>query len=314
MFILVELLICLWSVFCQFFQPTMLRLSTYFFFFLLGGVKMIVAQPISAYHTFRDTRLINSQSVEVLKKHKLNVRIENRFGDLAGTEGGWKTFFGLDNIEDRSVGVEYGVLNNLTLGLCRTKGAGLLKQNVNGVVKYRLLQQQNQGGAPVTLTLLNTTSYSTMPKDTIHFTSQSFTKFAHRLVYSTQVLLARKWNNRFSTQVSSGFTYRNIVSKADEHAILTVGAGTRILLTKHFAFVADATLPMSGKRALSKKSAVYFPALGAGIEINTGGHVFQLNVTNAKGIVENDYIPYTQSSWSKGQFRVGLTISRLFNL
>jgi hypothetical protein len=293
----------------------MLRLSTYSLSFLLFCcTATIVAQPVSAYHTFRDTRLINSQSVEVLSKHKLNVRIENRFGDLAGTEGGWKTFFGLDNIEDRSIGLEYGLLNNLTLGLHRTKGSGLVKQNVNGIIKYRLLQQQNQGGAPVTLTLLNVSSYSTMPKDTIHFTTQSFTKFAHRLVYTTQILLARKWSNRFSMQVSGGFTYRNIVAQADDHGIVTLGAGARILLTKHLAFIADATLPMSGRRALTNSSSGYFPALGAGLEINTGGHVFQLNFTNAKGIAENDYIPYTQSNWSKGQFRVGLTISRLFNL
>ncbi len=298
------------------FQPTMLRLlSTYFLSLLLFcGAKTIIAQPISAYHTFRDMRLINTSSVEVLTKHKLNARIENRFGDLAGKEGGWKTFWGLDNIEDRSIGLDYGLSNNLTLGLHRTKGSGLLRQNINGVVKYRFLQQQTQGGAPITLTLLNVTSFSTMPKDTIHFTTQSFTKFAHRLVYTTQVLLARKWSNRFSTQVSGGYTYRNIVSKADNHGIVTLGAGARILLTKHFAFIADATLPMSGKRALSNQSSGYFPALGAGLEINTGGHVFQLNFTNAKGIAENDYIPYTQSDWSKGQFRVGLTISRLFNL
>jgi Membrane bound beta barrel domain (DUF5777) len=286
--------------------------STFLFCYFINF--SLLAQSVSAYHTFRDTRLVNTTSAEVLAKHKLNVRFENRFGDLAGTDGGWKTFYGLDTPSDASFGAEYGLFTPLTLGISRTRGAGLVKQNINGLLKYRLLQQQSLGGSPITLTLLNVTSLSTMPRDTIHFTYQSFTKLAHRVVYTTQAIVARKFNNRFSLQVSAGYNYRNIVAKADEHGIVVVGAGTRFLLTHTLSLLADATIPLTGRRALSKGASGYFPALGFGLEMNTGGHVFQLNVTNAKGICENDYVPYTQSNWSKGQFRIGLTISRLFNL
>ncbi|MFQ5446191.1 MAG: DUF5777 family beta-barrel protein [Saprospiraceae bacterium] len=39
-----------------------------------------------------------------------------------------------------------------------------------------------------------------------------------------------------------------------------------------------------------------------------------MNFTNATGIIPTDYIPYTRSNWLDGQFRIGFTISRIFNL
>ena len=58
----------------------------------------------------------------------------------------------------------------------------------------------------------------------------------------------------------------------------------------------------------------HFP-LGFGLEWETGGgHVFQMNFTNATGLVETDYIPYTTTSWLDGEYRFGFTIARKFRL
>lgn len=75
--------------------------------------------------------------------------------------------------------------------------------------------------------------------------------------------------------------------------------------------VADATFPFSP--TITSLNG-YSPAIGVGFEFDTGGHVFQLNLTNATGIFETDYIPYTTTDWLDGEFRIGFTISRWFNL
>jgi len=75
--------------------------------------------------------------------------------------------------------------------------------------------------------------------------------------------------------------------------------------------ILDATVPLTGERTAD---AGFYPALGIGLEIETGGHVFQVNLTNATQLMETDYIPYTTSNWLDGEFRLGFTISRLFNL
>ena len=88
--------------------------------------------------------------METLPKRKLDVRIFHRFGDLAGENGGFQTFYGLENASDVVIGLEYGVSDNLTVGLYRSKGAGALadgtsglRQVLNGIAKYRLLRQKS---------------------------------------------------------------------------------------------------------------------------------------------------------------------------
>ena len=104
------------------------------------------------YNTFKDRWVINQFSVDMLQKRKLDIRITHRFGDLAGDAGGFQTFFGLENAEDVLIGFEYGVLDNFSFGLFRTKGAGDLPQLLNTAFKYRILRQQ-ENGTPLTLTV-----------------------------------------------------------------------------------------------------------------------------------------------------------------
>jgi hypothetical protein len=288
--------------------------TTFIIFFAL---TIKAQEPV--FQTFKDSRIVNMQSVETLGKRKLDVRIGHRFGDLAGDNGGWTTFFGLENATDVQIGAEYGFTDRFTAGLFRTKGAGSLpsgqsglRQVLNLTGKYRLVQQTSDGGAPVTLSILGVGSLSTAEKvegnpDII----QSFDKFAHRMAYTIQVLAARKFSERFSLQLAPAYTHRNIVAFEDENNIFSLGVGTRIQLSKVFGIIADATFPFSDLRTSDNG---FYPAVGVGLEIETGGHVFQVNFTNATGIMETDYIPYTTSNWADGEFRLGFTVSRVFNL
>jgi hypothetical protein len=46
--------------------------------------------------------------------------------------------------------------------------------------------------------------------------------------------------------------------------------------------------------------------------LETGGHVFHINLTNSAGLLENDYLPFNNKNWAQGGFRLGFTISRGF--
>ncbi len=271
----------------------------------------LIAQD-KVFETFKDTRIINTHSVETIKKRQLDFRIGHRFGDLFGDRGGWETFYGLENARDILFGLDYGISDNLTIGLARTKGAGPLRQLVNGTLKYRVLQQSDgEKSIPLSITALAVGSYSTMKKsenpDAINF----FDKSAHRIVYGGQLLIARKFSDRFSLQVNPSYIHRNVVPFDDANNLITIGVATRIQLTKVFGLIIDATIPLSGDRP---EGTDYYAPLGVGLEVDTGGHVFQINVTNAEGIMETDYIPYTNTSWGDDQYRLGFTISRIFNL
>jgi len=262
--------------------------------------------------TFKDTRVINAHSVETVPARKLDFRVAHRFGDLAGSAGGWPTFYGLENAADVSIGFEYGLTDNITIGVSRTKGSGPLKQNVLGLLKIAIMKQEINGNLPFSLTVLGRSSLSTMQKSQTEGVLHFFESDAHRLSYHLGIYAARKFGDRFSLQANVAWTYRNIVPDDDLNDLVSAGAAMRIQVTKAFGLIFDATVPFSNLRTTENG---YYPALGVGFEFDThGGHVFQINLTNATGIEETDYIPYTRSNWLDGEYRLGFTISRLFSL
>jgi len=288
-----------------------MRLSFTFLFCLIFSCVFSQEKSDIEYRTFKDSRVINTHSAETLPARKMDFRISHRFGDLAGSSGGWETFYGLENATDISIGFDYGATDRLTLGLNRTKGAGPLKRLLNGTIKYKLIGQGIGQGAPITFTLLGGASISTAKKIDDPELLNSFPKTAHRMIYNVQALLARKFSEGFSLQISPGYVHRNYVRQNDENGLPYLGLAFRLQLTKVFGLIGDATIPFSELRTSDQG---YYLPLGFGLEIDTGGHVFQINLTNTTGLAPTDYIPNTRSNWADGQFRLGFTISRLFNL
>ncbi len=287
---------------------------------LIAIISLISTQIWSqgkVYQTFKDTRVINSHSVETLPKRHLDFRVGHRFGDFAGEAGGWPTFYGLESAADVLIGFEYGVTDNLMVGISRTKGSGPLTQNITSLFKYRVMTQE-KGKNPFSVAFVGMGSYSTMQKCGTPGLLCFFDKSAHRLSYNLQALVASKINDRIAIQASLGWTYRNNVEFRDQNDLPNAGIVFKYQFTKVFGIIVDATFTFSEfrKTELSPDgSKEYHNPLGIGFEWETGGgHVFQINLTNARGLVETDYIPYTTSSWSDGGFRLGFTISRHFKL
>jgi hypothetical protein len=286
-------------------------------FLLLICSCSLSAQRERVYRTFKDTRVVNVHSVETLPKGKLDVRISHRFGDMFGDNGGFKTFYGLETAEDVSIGAEYGFTDNFNVGLYRAKGSGRtpesnsgLRQNLNLVAKLRFLHQETEG-FPFSATVVGTATTSTAQKidDNVDLI-QSFPKFAHRMAFNGSLVLAKKMKS-LSLQVIPGVTHRNLVPFDGENTIFSLGGAARYQVSRVMALVADVTVPFSN--TVTSENGYSIP-VGVGLEWDTGGHVFQLNFTNATGLFESDYIPYTITSWGEGEFRMGFTISRWFNL
>ncbi len=264
--------------------------------------------------TFKDRRVINSQSVESLERRKLDFRVTHRFGDISpgwSIEESWQSLFGIENASDVLIGLEYGVTDDFDIGFFRTSGAGPLRKLLHGTAKYRILHQTKDGKLPLSLAVSGMATYSTMRKSEDPEALSSFPKDAHRWVFFGQVIAARKFSPYFSAQLSFGFMHRNLVPADDNNQLFNAGLAMRVQITKVLGIVLDGAFPISDLRSTSNG---FYPPIGIGVEFETGGHVFQINFTNARGIMETDYIPYTNSNWQDGEFRLGFTISRMFNI
>lgn len=281
----------------------------------LFSKSSLCAQEQYAPEAFNDRRVINSHSVEMIKKGEMDFRVYHRFGDLLGAQGGWATFYGLENATDVGIGFDYGLNDNINIGLTRVKGSGELQQLVSGFFKARLMRQhaKGKGRNPLSITVLGVANVSTMPKSKAVGVLASFPKWSNRMAYHMQIMIARRFGAYFSIQANLNYTYRDIVYTYDQNDLVSIGLSSRLRMSKVTSFIFDATLPILDSNR--KTPQAYFPPIGLGLEFETGGgHIFQVNLTNAKGLLETDYIPYSFSDWSKGAFRIGFTISRKFNI
>ncbi len=257
------------------------------------------------YHTFNTTRIGNGHSTETLWKKELDLFFGHKFGDY--TNGLKNTFY----TTDVSFGFDYGLTNNLLGGLSIAKGAGPYRDLINGYLKYKVKQQQKDG-FPFNISVLGNTSYSTMDASTDSTSPVSFKKWEHRLAYTFQVLVSKKVNERFSIQLSPTLSHRNYVAYNDENSLFSLGFAGRYQLTKVLGITMEYYLNFPHNRQFL--SQTYYDPFTLGIEFNTGGHVFRILLSNAAGFNESQFIPYTNSTWKNGGFRLGFAFGRLFKM
>jgi hypothetical protein len=259
--------------------------------------------------TFHSTRIINSHSVETLNKGVLEFRVEHRFGDIAGDNGGAQTLFGLDNSADIRIAFEYGITDQLMIGVGRSKGTGNpYKSLIDGLVKYRVLEQNNEG-TPISLAMIGMGTFSYMKASEDESQVAHFPEWEHRLAYALQLNVARKFGDRLSLALMPTLVHRNYVLQDDVNTMFSLGGGLRLGLTSTTAVLLEYhhVFSKEGLRTTNTNS------LGVAFEWITFGHNFTVHLTNSKGFGETQFIPYTYEDWLKGQFRLGFCIGRKFS-
>lgn len=258
--------------------------------------------------TFYSTRIINGHSTETLRKGVMEFRVEHRFGDIAGDAGGVQTMFGFDNSSDIRIALEYGVTRDIMVGFGRSKGTGSpYKSLLDGFVKYKILAQKKMG-SPVTISALTTTSFSYMKASNDISQVNAFPKWQHRLAYTAQLNIARKFNDRISLALIPTMVHRNYVATDDLNTLFSIGGAARFGINSKMAILLEYYQVLHGNDVRGTNTN----SLGIAFEWITFGHNFTLNLTNSKGFGETQFIPYTYEKWSKGQFRLGFCIGRKF--
>ena len=259
--------------------------------------------------TFKSTKIISAHTNETLKKRNLDFRVGHLFGNMGTGGGGVHTLYGLDQSNDIRIAFEYGLTDRLMVSMARNKRM----ENLSADVKFRLLEQTINDHVPLAITLFADASYS--PKfDPYKDDPARNVSGLRRISYFAQAIIARKFSPKFSLEILPSFLHRNVIdlniNPEDKNDLISIGAGSRLKLTKSFGIIADYFYSF---REQSSKTTLH-ETLSAGVEIETGGHVFSIMFTNAVGLLENDFLPNTTDSWSKGGSKFSFNISRVFKL
>jgi len=268
--------------------------------------------------TWNDERLISSPTTKTVEPGFMEVYFMHRLGSMGGaSNGGFHTLYGFDVASDVLFGFDFGITKRFMLGICRSKDKELI--DVYG--KYRILDQTTT--CPVSIAVnedigINPEDTGTLYSGTAE--SEGQRSITDRFSYLSQIIIASRINDHLSLEIIPTISYRNRIIETintnngayDENAIPAIGIGGRYMFTKVFGVVADYYYIISTYR--TNNPTPYYNALSAGIELHTGGHVFEINLSNASGLVGNNFIPYTTDTWLKGGFKLGFTISRPFNI
>lgn len=185
-------------------------------------------------------------------------------------------------------------------------------------MKYKLLQQTTDDKMPLSVTLYGNTVISGMESLDLETSDADFQNFGDRMSFTLQTILTRKFSRNFSFALLPTYIHRNYVTFMDMGDMFALGAGGRLKFSKRMALVVDYFLPFRTSASKDYFRDVqefnFYHPLGIALEIETGGHVFNLSFTNSTALLDTQFIPSTSTSWTKGEFRWGFNISRVFTL
>jgi hypothetical protein len=252
-----------------------------------------------AKSSFKTNRVINLHSLENTAEGVLDFKISHRFGVV---DEGIYDLFGMDQATQR-IGADWGITDNLCIGVNRNS----VRKAFDGFVKYRFLRQsKGKKNMPITAAILTSMAIETQkwadPSRENYFSS--------RLFYTHQLIVGRKFNDYFTLELVPTVVHRNLVAtKAEKNTVFAMGVGGRIRLSRRVTFNGEYVYVAPNQLASGLSNS-----LSVGLDIETGGHVFQLHFTNSTSMSEYAVVTQTENPWGKNAVRFGFNVSRVFTL
>lgn len=236
-----------------------------------------------AIGTFKTTRIAIGQSIETRRKGQLEISVFSRFWDSPNSN---KESFLADKSTHRFA-LEYGLTDRLTLGAGYTSFDGIY----DSFLKYQLVKQQSgKTNIPISITLFQSYAYRSMQLGNV----TPFVSGSDKSAYTTQVLIAKKFNSKFSAQITPTFVHRakSILSE-DPNSQFAIGFGARHKISKHASIVSEyyyVTNPL--------ESVKTYDAFAVGINWELSHLMLQFHITNARNFAEDTFIMQTKNNFN----------------
>ncbi len=259
----------------------------------LDSVSTPKKEAVSA--TFKGMQICTMQSTKLAAKNEWYFMVAHRFGDLTN---GLDNFLGLDNAYAK-IGALYGLNKSITLGLSRHTYNKIFE----GTIKYHLVSQENNG-FPVSIVGYNTIDINTkLSKD-----EYPGLKGTNRLAYTSQLPISRKFSEAFSLEINPIWVHKNLyeqnIEKKDQFLLAT---GGRYKVSKRMSI----NLEYAARISQPKKS-LYQNPLTIGLDIETGGHVFQMVFSNSQAMNDVAYFTNATGKWNDKGIFFGFNMYRVF--
>ena len=246
---------------------------------------------------FKALQIGNLQSTKVIDKGDLYMVVAHRFGYL---KSGIDEFYGLDQANTK-IQLLYGLRENLQVGVSRDS----YEKTYSGTAKYRIMNQSDR--IPINISLYGSVDIDSHLKKKVYPGLKPFDRFS----YTGQLLLSRRFSEKLSLEIAPIYVRHNLqnlnYTKTLTYDQFLLGVGGRQKFSKRFSFNIDYAYNFS-----KDKNSLYKNPLTIGVDIETGGHVFQLLFTNSRASNDSSFLTETIGDWSKGEISFGFNIVRVF--
>ena len=259
--------------------------------------------------TFNATKIINMQSVEMVSKGNLQVLISHHFSNIWNKDAGSQNLaqvFGLNSgVAHTYLSFDYTPIDRLNVGLAM---AGTSK--FEGFAKFKILRQESGArNMPISLAWYSMANVNAAkdPENQLGWNKWSF---------MNQLLISRKFNDKFSLQLMPTWIHFNIVPYGinNSNEVFSMGIAGKYKATSKLNLTLEYSRQFNMyKNLISKNGAIvnYNPDLLAlGVEINTGGHLFQFYLGSTTDASQIDQLARNNSSIKDGNIAFGFTINR----
>ena len=244
--------------------------------------------------TFKAIKIVNNQSTKQASEKELYLYVSHRFGSI---NGGIKTLFGLD-IANTKIELLYGLSNNLQIGFSRES----LKKTYALNAKYNLTTQTSK--LPFNSSLYASYNYNSSLNEDIYPNLNN----SDRNFFFGQLLLSKSFSDKISLQLSPSYAkkgFTETIFEKEDNLILGFASSYRISNKLAFNIEYSANLDRP-------KISPFNDVLSFGIDIETGGHVFQLLFSNTQTIDDISVMTDAEGSWKDGEIYFGFNILRVF--
>ncbi len=267
-------------------------------------------KPTPVFASFKSTRLVNLHTNEQMKAKHLDFRIQHRFQPMQIDKEnvyGLYNMFGVDGAVMR-LGFEYGVTDKLMMGFGRSN----LGKTYDLMAKYKILQQtRGKKSMPISVNYFGNIGINTL--EFADKTRNNF--FTSRLSFVNQLIITRKFNDYVSVAITPTMVHQNLVeTKAQSHDIYAIGLGASVKISRSARFNFEYIPRLNARDDKKLDGTQYYDAFAFGLDVETGGHVFQLHFTNGAGLIEQQFISQNANKLSLNTLRFGFNLSRVFSL
>lgn len=262
-------------------------------------------------NTFEAATLIDNQTVMTPFKGALELQIQHRFSPIVNIHD----LYGIFGSANTRLALNYGITDRLMVALGTTKE----NQLVDLQLKYKILQQTKSNSMPVTLTFFGNMSVNLRDSSTGVFGPTNGDRFKqiHRLSYLSQIIVARKFSDKFSFQVAPTFFYFNSVPKGHKNANLSLSAGGRYNVFGSHSVIFEYDQLITKQDSIVGGNGNYttsqpLPNVAIGWEIGTATHCFQVFAANFNKINGQYDLLNNTNDFKKRKYLFGFNITVRF--